>query len=132
MVLLVLWLLICLLCNVMVLVDFLWILNNVLIILVCFVFIRLVILRIFFLCRLNEILWIDGWCSDVRLCILRMILFGLFFLLGKCWLRECLIIMVMILFIVSFVSGLVVIYWLLCNMVILLYNWKIFFILCEI
>lgn len=132
MVSLVLWLLICLSCNVMVLVDFSWILNNVLIISVCFVFIRSVISRIFFLCRLNEISWIDGWCSDVRLCISRMISFGLFFLSGKCWLRECLIIMAMILFIVSFVSGSVAIYWLSCNMVILLYNWKIFFILWEI
>lgn len=132
MVSLVLWLLICLSCNVMVLVDFSRILNNVLIISVRFVFIRSVISRIFFLCRLNEISRIDGWRSDVRLRISRMISFGLFFLLGKRWLRERLIIMAMILFIVSFVSGSVAIYWSSRNTVILLYNWKIFFILCEI
>lgn len=94
----------------MVLVDFSRILNNVLIISVRFVFIRSVISRIFFLCRLNEISRIDGWRSDVRLRISRMISFGLFFLLGKRWLRERLIIMAMILFIVSFVSGSVAIY----------------------
>lgn len=110
MALLALWLLICLLCNVMVPADFLRILNNVLTILVRFAFTRLAILRIFFLCRLNETLRIDGWRSDVRLRTLRMTLLGLFFLLGKRWLRERLTIMAMILFIVSFASGLVAIY----------------------